>query len=56
MIVSFAELSSIDAFDAFERVILIVSSFSSISSSRIGTLNVADVLPAGIVNVPEVAV
>ena len=41
---------------ALDNVIVAISISSSSSSARTGTLNVPDVNPAAIVNVPEVAV
>ena len=48
--------SLIVALEAFDRVIVAVSLASSSASANTGTLNVPDVAPAAIVNVPEVAV
>ena len=48
--------SLILAFDAFDKVIVAVSLASSSVSAKTGTLNVPDVAPADIVNVPDVAV
>ena len=56
VIVNVAVESLIDAFDALDKVIVAVSSFSSSESAKTGTLNVPDVAPADIVNVPDVAV
>ena len=56
MIVNVAVESLILALDAFDRVIVAVSLTSSLASARTGTLNVPDVAPAAIVNVPDVAV
>ena len=56
MIVNVAVESLILALDAFDRVIVAVSLTSSSVSARTGTLNVPDVAPADIVNVPDVAV
>ena len=56
VIVNVAVESLIDALDAFDKVIVAVSLFSSSVSARIGTLNVPEVDPAEIVNVPDVAV
>ena len=56
VIVSVAVESLIDALDAFDKVIVAVSLFSSSVSASTGTLNVPDVAPADIVNVPDVAV
>jgi len=56
VIVNVAVESLIDAFDAFDKVIVAVSLTSSRVSARTGTLNVPDVAPADIVNVPDVAV
>ena len=55
-IVNVAVESLIDAFVGLDKVIVAVSSFSSVVSARTGTLNVPEVAPADIVNVPEVAV
>ena len=54
--VSVAVESLIVALDAFDNVIVAVSLASSRASARTGTLNVPDVAPADIVNVPDVAV
>ena len=48
--------SLIVALDAFDKVIVAVSFASSRVSAKTGTLNVPDVAPADIVNVPDVAV
>ena len=56
VIVSVAVESLIDAFVAFDKVIVAVSLCSSVVSARTGTLNVPDVAPAEIVNLPDVAV
>ena len=48
--------SLILALDAFDKVIVAVSLASSSVSANTGTLNVPDVAPADIVNVPDVAV
>ena len=56
VIVNVAVESLILALDTFDKVIVAVSLFSSVVSARIGTLNVPDVAPADIVNVPDVAV
>ena len=48
--------SLILALDALDKVIVAVSLFSSAYPPRTGTLNVPDVAPADIVNVPDVAV
>ena len=56
VIVSVAVESLIDALDAFDKVIVAVSLFSSRESAKTGTLNVPEVAPAEIVNVPDVAV
>ena len=56
MIVNVAVESVILTFDPLDKVIVAVSSFSSSVSARTGTLNVPDVAPAEIVNVPDVAV
>ena len=56
VIVNVAVESLIVALDAFDNVIVAVSLFSSSESARTGTLNVPDVAPAEIVNVPDVAV
>ena len=56
MIVNVAVESLIVALDALDKVIVAVSLFSSVVSARTGTLNVPDVAPAEIVNVPDVAV
>ena len=48
--------SLIDAFVGLDKVIVAVSLFSSSVSANTGTLNVPDVAPADIVNVPDVAV
>ena len=56
MIVNVAVESLILAFDAFDKVIVAVSFASSSASANTGTLNVPDVAPADIVNVPDVAV
>ena len=56
MIVNVAVESLIVAFDAFDKVIVAVSLNSSSVSARTGILNVPDVAPADIVNVPDVVV
>ena len=56
MIVNVAVESLILALDALDKVIVAVSLASSSVSARTGTLNVPDVAPADIVNVPDVAV
>ena len=56
MIVKVAVESLIVAFVGLDKVIVAVSSASSSVSCKTGTLNVPDVAPAVIVNVPEVAV
>ena len=56
MIVNVAVESLILAFVGVDKVIVAVSSFSSVVSARTGTLNVPVVEPADIVNVPDVAV
>ena len=56
MIVKVAVESLIVALVALDKVIVAVSLFSSVVSARTGTLNVPEVAPADIVNVPEVAV
>ena len=56
VIVNVAVESLIDAFDALDKVIVAVSLFSSRESAKTGTLNVPEVAPADIVNVPELAV
>ena len=56
VIVNVAVESLILALDALDKVIVAVSLFSSVVSANTGTLNVPDVAPADIVNVPEVAV
>ena len=48
--------SLILALVGLDKVIIAVSLFSSSASDKTGTLNVPDVAPADIVNVPEVAV
>ena len=48
--------SLILALDAFDKVIVAVSLASSSVSAKTGTLNVPEVAPAEIVNVPDVAV
>ena len=56
VIVNVAVESLIDAFVGLDKVIVAVSLFSSVVSARTGTLNVPEVAPAEIVNVPDVAV
>ena len=56
VIVSVAVESVILTFDALDKVIVAVSLFSSVVSASTGTLNVPEVAPAEIVNVPDVAV
>ena len=56
VIVNVAVESLILALDALDKVIVAVSLFSSSMSCKSGTLNVPDVAPADIVNVPDVAV
>ena len=56
VIVNVAVESLILALDALDKVIVAVSFASSSASARTGTLNVPDVAPAEIVNVPDVAV
>ena len=56
VIVKVAVESLIVALTAFDKVIVAVSLFSSRVSARTGTLNVPDMAPAAIVNVPDVAV
>ena len=56
MIVNVAVESLILEFVGVDKVIVAVSSFSSSESAKTGTLNVPDVAPAEIVNVPDVAV
>ena len=55
-IVRIAVSSENVAFAALERVIVAVSLTSSSVSAKTGTLNVPEVAPAEIVNVPDVAV
>ena len=56
VIVKVAVESLIVALVAFDKVIVAVSLNSSRVSARTGTLNVPDMDPAAIVNVPEVPV
>ena len=56
VIVNVAVESLIVALDALDKVIVAVSLASSSVSARTGTLNVPEVAPADIVNVPDVAV
>ena len=56
MIVNVAVESLIVALVALDKVIVTVSLNSSRASAKTGTLNVPDVAPADIVNVPDVAV
>ena len=56
VIVNVAVESLILALDALDKVIVAVSLASSSESAKTGTLNVPEVAPADIVNVPEVAV
>ena len=56
VIVNVAVESLIVALDALDKVIVAVSLASSSASASTGTLNVPEVAPADIVNVPEVAV
>ena len=56
VIVIVAVESLIIALEGLERVTVIVSLFSSVVSAKTGTLNVPEVEPADIVNVPDVAV
>ena len=55
LIVKIAESSKIIALLALERLIVAISSFSSIESAIVGIDNVPDVSPAAIIKVPEVA-
>ena len=56
VMVNVAVESLILALEALDKVIVAVSLFSSRESAKTGTLNVPDVAPAEIVNVPDVAV
>ena len=56
VIVNVAVESLIIALVALDKVIVAVSLASSSESAKTGTLNVPDVAPAAIVNVPDVAV
>ena len=56
VIVNRLESSVIFTLFPFERLIVAVSLISSIPSSRMGTINLFEVSPAAIVDIPDVAI